>query len=203
MMTTAAFALLLAAPAAFAQTAASPDEIRPLLVGQSVPGVRVRNLKGEDRDLAELMRGHHTVLVFYRGGWCPYCNTQLSALGDAKARLAKLGWEIVAVSPDRPAELNKSKGKHKLDYSLLSDSGMAAARRCGLAFKVDAKTLKKYRGYGIDLKAASGETHHELPVPAVFLVGPDGKVRFQYVNPDYKIRLDPRVLIAAAEAYRD
>ena len=78
---------------------------------------------------------------------------------------------------------------------------MAAARAMGLAFRVDSATLKKYKKYGIDLTRASGRSHNELPVPAVYLVAPDGTVQFQYANPNYKVRLNRRVLLAAAEAY--
>jgi hypothetical protein len=34
----------------------------------------------------------------------------------------------------------------------------------------------------------------------VFIVGTDGKIRFAYVNPDFKVRLDGEVLLAAAKA---
>ena len=40
--------------------------------------------------------------------------------------------------------------------------------------------------------------HGVLPVPAVFVVGTDGVVRYQYVNPDHHTRLDAEVLLAAA-----
>ena len=55
-------------------------------------------------------------------------------------------------------------------------------------------------GYGIDLEEASGYDHHLLPVPAVFVIDPEGVIDFQYVNPDYRARLDPNVLLAAARA---
>jgi hypothetical protein len=78
---------------------------------------------------------------------------------------------------------------------------MAAAKAFGLAFRVDDELYERYKGFNIDLENASGETHHLLPVPAVLIIGKDGRIRFQYVNPDYKIRLDAQVLLAAARAY--
>ena len=90
----------------------------------------------------------------------------------------------------------------KSDYalSLYSDAKMEAARALGVAFQVDEKTDKALKGYGIDLVAASGEEHRWLPVPAVFIVGADRVVTFQYVDPNYSRRIDPSVLIAAARA---
>ena len=112
----------------------------------------------------------------------------------------KLGYQIVAISPDRPEKLGASAKKHALAYVLLSDSKMTAARAFGVAYKVDDETMKLYRKYEIDLEEASGEKHHELPVPSVFLIGGSGKIAFEYVNPDYKVRLDPDVLLAAAKS---
>jgi len=85
-------------------------------------------------------------------------------------------------------------------YVLLSDSKMTAASAFGIAYKVNDDTLKALKNYGIDIEESSGERHHLLPVPSVFLVGKSGRIEFQYVNPDYKVRLDPDVLLAAAEA---
>ena len=187
---------------AVAAVPTAADEVCPLKVGQNVPGVALRTLDGLPFRLDQAVRSRPSVIVFYRGGWCPYCNTHLSALAKSEKKLLKLGYQILAISPDRPAELKKSKGKHKMGYRLLSDSSMEAAKKFGLAFKVDDAMLKKYIGYGIDLEASSGKKHHLLPVPAVYLVDTEGKVRFQYVNPDYKIRLNGDVLMAAAKALR-
>ncbi len=75
---------------------------------------------------------------------------------------------------------------------------MTVAKAFRVAYKVDEATLKQLRGYGIDLEEASGEKHHLLPVPAVFLVGTNGLIQFEYVNPDYKVRIHPELLVAAA-----
>ena len=84
---------------------------------------------------------------------------------------------------------------------MLSDSTTEAAQAFGLAFQIDDKTFKMLEGYGIDLEDASGEDHHILPVPAVFIVGTDGVIRFDFVNPDYKVRIDPEMLLEAAQEY--
>ncbi len=113
--------------------------------------------------------------------------------------LEKLGYQIIAISPDRPEKLKESLGKNKVEYLLLSDSGMEAALALGVAFKVDDDTLEIYKKYNIDLEQASGRDHHLLPVPSVFVFDKKAKVRFTYVNPDYRIRIDPAVLLAAAK----
>jgi peroxiredoxin len=96
-------------------------------------------------------------------------------------------------------KLEASLDKNELGYTLLSDSKMEAARAFGIAFQVDDAMFETLKGYGIDIEADSGEKHRQLPVPAVFLIGDKG-IEFQYVNPNYRVRLAPEVLLAAAEA---
>jgi peroxiredoxin len=115
-------------------------------------------------------------------------------------QIKDLGFQIIAISPDRPAKLTETIDKHQMGYTLLSDSTMAAAKAFGIAFKLDEPTLGKYAEYGINLDEASGQSHHLLPVPSVFVVGTDGIIKFEYVNPDYKIRIPPDVLLAAVKA---
>lgn len=174
------------------------EKVTPLAVGSKVPKVNVKTIEGKTIDLPKLLFAQPTALIFYRGGWCPFCNRQLSGLQSIEGDLKKLGYRLVAVSPDRAEELKKSLGKNKLTYQVLSDSPMDAAKAFGVAFKVDDGVLTKYKGFGIDLEAASGEKHHYLPVPSVFLIGADGVVTFRSFNPDYKVRLSSEALLAAA-----
>ena len=199
--TLAASAALLASPT-FAAPAASADAVTPALIGTQVPTVEVRDADGQPFDLKAAVAKAPTILVFYRGGWCPYCNAQLAGLAKSAHQLKEMGYQIIGVSPDSPAELKKTIGKNQLDYTLISDSKAQLIDAMGLGFTVDAETIEKYKGYGIDLEKSSGETHHILPVPAVYLVDQTGLIKFSYVNPNYKVRLESGVLMAAAKAYK-
>ncbi len=175
-------------------------EIKPLMAGEPIPAATLKTADGTDFELQEAIAKHPTILIFYRGGWCPYCNRHLAALQELDPQLRELGYQIIAISPDRPSELAKSTDAGHLTYTLLSDSSMEAASAFGLAFTVDDATIEKYKGYNIDLEAASGESHHKLPVPAVFIVGTDGVIDFAHANEDYKKRIEPDVLLSAAKA---
>lgn len=181
----------------------SAENVKPIGNDQTIPAVTLRTVDGETVELRQLVARQPTVLIFYRGGWCPYCNVQLGKLGKLEPALKALGYQILAISPDRPEELAKSIKKQSLGYTLLSDSDMTVARAFGLAFRVDEELVNQYKTkYGIDLEAASGQKHHELPVPAAFIVDTSGKIRFEYVNPDYKVRVDTEKLLAEARAAR-
>jgi len=179
----------------------SPDKINPLGVGQKIPRVMLRDAAGGAVDLQWNASRQPTVLIFYRGGWCPFCTRHLAAIGQIQPKLAKMGYQILAISPDRPSELAKSTDKGTLEYTLLSDSNMSAARAFGLAFRVDDETVDLYKSkYKIDLEASSGRKHHELPVPAAYIIDTSGTIRSRYVNPDYKTRIDPDKLLGEAKA---
>jgi peroxiredoxin len=178
----------------------SAEQIQPLTEGSMVPPLTLEDSSGQPLDLRQAVRKQPAVLIFYRGGWCPYCNTHLGQLQGIESRLGDLGYQVLAISPDRPEHLAESEEKQDLDYSLLSDSKMRAAKAFGVAFRVDDETIAKYKDYGIDLEAASGESHHLLPVPSVFIVGTDGVVRFAHADPNYKVRIEPETLVTAARA---
>ncbi len=198
IMTT--LATLLVATGVQPGVAESAEEVHPLLIGAQAPDVTVRDIESNKVELHTLLAEKPTVLVFYRGGWCPYCNTHLAGLAESDPKLREMGYQILAISPDRPEKLRETLDKSALSYTLLSDSAMEAAQGFGVAFKVEDETVEKYKTYGIDLDDSSGEDHHLLPVPAVFILGTDGTIQFQYVNPNYKMRLDADVLLAAAHS---
>ena len=112
--------------------------------------------------------------------------------------MTSLGVQLLAISPDKPSRLKETVEKHKMGFRLLSDSDMVAARSFRVAYTLDDRTLTELQKYNMDVEDASGQKHHMLPVPAVFLVATNGLVQFQYANPDYRQRLNPDLLVAAA-----
>ncbi len=183
------------------ELAASPEQVRPVLLASKMPDVAMTTLAGRPTTLKAIAAGKPVILVFYRGGWCPFCNLQLSDLRLIQKQTDALGYQMIGISPDLPAELNRTLDKHQLKYTLLSDSKANAMRAFGIGYRLDAATIEKYKSYGIDLEKSSGEKHHGLPVPSVFIVDADGIIQFSYVNPDYKARVPGSVVLAAAEAF--
>jgi len=173
----------------------------PLKKGDSIPNVTLRTEEDQPVQLQKLVADKPTVLIFYRGGWCPYCNRHLSALVNIHDDLKSAGYQMLAISIDQPSKLKETPRHDDLGYTLLSDSDATAAEAFGIAFTVPDELVAKYKNdYKIDLEAASGQTHHKLPHPSVFVVSPDGKIQFAYVNEDYKVRLEPEKILEAAKA---
>lgn len=199
LFSVAAFALLtLGLRAALAPSA---TEISPLPVGAKAPAVVVTTIEGTELNLTAALAQKPTVLIFYRGSWCPYCNKHLASLAGIEPQLLELGYQIIALSPDDAKGLQAMMEKNQLNYRLLSDHAMQAASAFGVAFRVDAPTIEAYKGYGVTLTPVPGEPAARwLPVPAVFVIGRDGTIRFMHANPDYKVRLSAEALLVAAKS---
>jgi len=197
--------ILLASFSALAEVPNDANDVKPLLPGMKIPDMHVLDVKGEEVTITAKNLTKPFVITFYRGGWCPYCNAQLAQMRNAEKELLDLGYDVYFISPDQPEYLIESlkdkELKKDISYTLLSDPTMQVSQDFGIAFKVDDKTVKRYKKWNIDLEKASGHDHHYLPVPSTYLVGKKGIVQFQYTNPNYKVRLDPELLVAAAKSY--
>jgi len=197
------FAAFLVGLWGFVAQAAIPDDpaqVQPLPVGSRAPAFDARTVDGTVRHFSPAGYRRPTILIFYRGGWCPYCNRHLGALKKVEPDLLKMGYEVLFLSADRPQLLYSSLKEPDVHYTLLSDSTLKAAEAFGIAFHVDAAHYQQYSDFGVDLEAASGEKHHNLPVPAVFIIDTGGVIRFVHANPDYTTRIAPDELLAAARS---
>lgn len=182
---------------------ASAEDVQPLLPGMKAPDFTVRDATGQAFHYKAGAQAKPVVLTFFRGGWCPYCNLHLAEMRKAEAQLKEMGFDIWFISMDKPEMLLASLDDPDIGYTIYSDSSLDVTRGFGIAYKMSDEMVEKHKGFNIDLEKASGETHHVLPAPATFLIGTDGIINFAYVNPDYKVRLVPSILLAAAKAYKE
>lgn len=190
-----AFALFFSTLAVYAQLPEKAENVSPLLIGEKIPATQVLNIDGMAVSTGELFKTGKTILIFYRGGWCPYCNAYLSEVGQIESELRALGYTIVAISPDAPENLKKSVDKNKLTYTLVSDKTGALAKAMGIAFKAPQpyeKLLTPNQGEAAQL---------HLPVPALFIVNEDSEILFEYINPNYKKRISGDLLLSTAKIF--
>jgi peroxiredoxin len=177
--------------------AAEATATKPLEKGVNVPDVKLTDLDGKSVALSALYRQKPLVLVFFRGGWCPVCTKHTGQLSKIYPQLQAAGYEMIGISPDSVDNSKANVEKAKIPFAIYSDSQLDATRGFGLAFKVDEGTVSKYKGFGIDLEKASGQTHHGLPIPAVYVVNQKGLITFAHSNADYRQRLDVNDLLKA------
>lgn len=170
--------------------AKSATDIAPLLIGEKIPSITLKTSDNADVNISDLLKKKKTVLVFYRGGWCPYCNTHLQALAEAENQILDLGYQIIAVSPDAPQNLKITEGKDKVKYTLLSDSKGELIKAAGIAYEAPAnyKSVINVHSNGVNTSF--------LPVPSVFVVNPESDILFEYVSPDFKQRITTELLVS-------
>ncbi|ACA85387.1 peroxiredoxin-like family protein [Shewanella woodyi] len=188
---------------ATAKPIASNDlNVMPLMNGQMLPSAKVANLKGETLDLLSLTQGKPSIIFFYRGGWCPFCNSQMGQLKEIEPKLIEMGFQLIGISPDSPEKLNASMIDQKLSYTLLSDTNLNAMQAFGLAYYTSEKTTERYmKKLKLDelLKVTpQGDKRLVLPVPAIYISDGTGLIHFQYVNPNFRVRPAPQLIEMAA-----
>ncbi|WP_394675644.1 peroxiredoxin-like family protein [uncultured Sphingobacterium sp.] len=176
----------------------NPEDISPLLCGEKIPMAVLVDVSGKRFDLNRAISRKPTILVFYRGGWCPYCTRQLSGLQEAFPGLEEMGYQLIAISTDESEGLMKAVAKEKLSYTLLSDADLSLSKQMGIAYKAP----KDY--WEMLPKTTGGEdTDLLLPVPSVFILDQKGTIHFEFINPDFKQRLSSNLLLAAASSIKE
>ena len=168
-----------------------------LAVGDAAPDFVLPDAADREARLSDLLADGPVVLTFYRGSWCPYCNTQLRDYQLALPEIERAGAHLVAVSPQTPDSTMTIVDRQRLAFPVLSDAGNRVSRQYGLVFEVDAATREQYRAVGIDLAKSNGTDTWELPVPATYVIAPDGTVRFAFVEADYTRRAAPEQIVEA------
>jgi peroxiredoxin len=162
----------------------------------------LRTIDGLPVDLIETAAGRPVVLVFYRGGWCPYCNVTLRAYAQALPLIERAGAAVIAVTPETPEEANRTARRNDLGFAVAVDRGNRFARTLGLVFDVPADLRPLYREIGIDLPVHNGDSSFELPIPAVYVLDAVGRVLSAHVEADFTIRADPADALAVLNSLK-
>jgi peroxiredoxin len=166
--------------------------------GDTLTSFTLNDASGSLVSLDQLVETGPAVFVFYRGGWCPYCNVALRTYQkELVPQLPTFGARLVAISPQTPDQSLTTIEKAELDFTVLSDPGSRVARSIGIAFQQADDVLEAQRQLGLDLAAVNAEGLTQLPRPTVLIVDQDRVVRFVDVQPDYTARTEVVDIIAA------
>jgi peroxiredoxin len=158
---------------------------------------------GTPVSLDQIVESGPAVIVFYRGGWCPYCNLALRTYQrELLPQLAEYGARLVAISPQSPDQSLSTAEKAQLGFTVLSDPGSRLARRIGIAFQQADEVLAAQRKLGLDLAQVNAEGSTELPRPTVLVIDQERTVRFADVQPDYTARTEVADIAAALAGLR-
>jgi len=184
----------------FLATSIAALEEPGLQIGIQAPDFEALTHQGSPVRLSDINQKGPVVLVFYRGGWCMYCNRQLQALQSRLDDFNSFGASIVAISVDLQENAAKSVEEKKLGFTVISNPEANLLELYNLVFRVPDDTVKQYEEYGIDLKAASGRDDHVISIPAIYVIDRSGRIVFANANRDYTVRPSPDEILEALKS---
>lgn len=180
------------------------EELKRAGVGQAVlqpgdmaPEFSLPDQHGTPVRLADRLAHGPVVLVFFRGGWCPFCALTLRAWQDALDELHDAGGDLLAVSPQPCSGCSQTAERDLLAFAVLSDHGCQVADSYRIAFDMPESVRPLYARLGHDLPRINGSGTWRLPLPASFIIGPDRRIALAHAEIASWRRLDPRDAIAA------
>lgn len=196
------------AAADYASLPQTAEETQPLASGDRAPAFTVQTVEGEDFRFDPDNLARPAILISFRGGWCPYCNLHLSELRTVIPELKASGYDVLFLSGDAPAQLYAGLQQETqediagLDYTILSDASIEAALAFGTAFRTEQRLNDYLESKDYDYERSSIGRHNALSVPFVYVVNGAGEIVFDFVEPDYKVRLPSDELLAVAKQHR-
>jgi peroxiredoxin len=153
-----------------------------LKIGDTAPVFTAKDNLDKTVDLKALLKSNKAVvLFFYRGQWCPYCNKQMQHIQDSLQLLTGKGAYVVGVTPETAENIGKTVAKTKATYSIVQDKGYSIMKSYGVNYVMEEATVNKYKGYGLDMTKANGNTDNVLPVPATYVINSAGKIAFVHL----------------------
>ena len=158
--------------------------------GEVFPEFELPNVKNTKVSLSEVSKSGKTIICFYRGGWCPYCNIQLSALQKALPEFEEKGANLVAITPETPDNSLTTAEKNALNFEVLSDIDNKLAKELGLVFQLPESIQTIYSQFGLDLVKHNQNEDYELPMAATFVLNENKEVVYKFVDEDYTKRAD-------------
>lgn len=167
-------------------------------VGDVVPDFSLPNHLGDTIVFSDVLRDGPVVLIFYRGGWCPYCNLQLAAMQEALPKIKEYGGQLVAISPQNPDSTAATVARHGLDFIVLSDFGDHIARSFNIDYKLPPMARPHFEGR-VDFKAYTDSlgSPFNMPLAVTYVIDQDGTIVWSFLDWDYRRRAEPAQVVGA------
>nr|WP_146429959.1 peroxiredoxin-like family protein [Blastopirellula retiformator] len=167
-------------------------------VGDAAIDAELTGWNGKSVKLSDLWSEGPIVLMWYRGGWCPYCNLQLRAMQKELKALEGAGAKLVVLTPELPEKAKETAEANDLDFVALHDKQNAVAHKYGLVFELPETILPLYRDM-LKLGEVNGSDAMELPLSATYVIDTKGKIRYAFLDADYTKRAEPADVVAAVK----
>ena len=162
--------------------------------GEQAPDFDLPIAGGGRLNLASACRSGPVVVSFYRGQWCPFCSLEMDALAKVHGTLEKISTSLVAISPQSEAAASAMRDEHEVGFPMLIDREARVSERYGLLYELPAPIRPMSREMGLEPVRRDGSEEWLVPVPATYVIGEDQRMRYSFLDINYRNRLDPQLL---------
>ena len=170
-----------------------------LNVGDVAPIIYETAVNGEKINTAELVGKEEVVVLFYRGQWCPVCNKYLSNLSDS-LEMIKSKATVIVIGPETFENAKKEAALHQDAFTIVADTNGMYLAGFDVAFTVTDKYEKKIKMFlQTSISENNQQNEAQLPVPATYVIGKDGKIKYRHFDYDYKVRATASEILGALE----
>ncbi|MBJ2173157.1 AhpC/TSA family protein [Aureibaculum sp. A20] len=165
-----------------------------LQVGDTAINFTLTNASGEKITLFDELKKGPVILMWYRGGWCPYCNMTLHYMQESLSEFKKYGANLLALTPEVPDNSITTKEKNELQFEVLSDIDNEVANQYNVVYKLTDDVAEIYEN-SFELSKYNGNDKAELPLAATYIIGQDKVIKYAFLDADYRNRAEPQDLI--------
>ena len=165
-----------------------------LQVGDTAINFTLTNASGKNITLFDELKKGPVILMWYRGGWCPYCNMALHYMQESLSEFKKYGANLLALTPEVPDHSITTKEKNELQFEVLSDIDNEVARQYKVVYKLTDDVAEIYEN-SFELSKYNDNDKAELPLAATYIIGRDKVIKYAFLDADYRNRAEPNDLI--------
>jgi peroxiredoxin len=169
----------------------------PLAVGDRAPAFALADAAGKQHSLTDYLARGPVLLLFFRGGWCPYCTLTLRAYEEVAADIRRAGGDILALSPQKPSRAALVQESNCISFPILVDCGNRVATAFGVLGQARPMTRQVFGKLGCNIPEENNAEDWMLPRASEFLIDTDGIIRLAHVSPVSYERTEPRDALAA------
>ncbi len=159
-----------------------------IVVGKSLPEFILEDIEKNKVHISKFI-GNPSILLFYRGNWCPLCMAQIKEIAAQYKELEKRNVNIIFISPQPHSHTKSLSKKFDLNFNFLVDNGNKVAKQLDLFSKNGLPMGFQTLGYDSD-----------TVLPTVIITDASGKIIFADLTDNYRVRPEPETFLKILDA---
>lgn len=174
----------------------------PRAVGDQAPDFILSDADGERHQLRKYLSHGPVFVLFFKGGWCPYCALTLRAWEAIAPQIKQAGGAILAISPQKASRAALVRDSNGLSFPILVDCGNKAAAAFGIVAQTRPASQEVLTRLGCIVPEENSDREWALPRPSEFLIDRDGVIRMAHISPVAFERIEPREALDTLRALK-